>query len=313
MFLNKSSASVGKGLSTTVIATYNVGAAGSGTLTLTATGTAPGSNGFASDNGSFSITSQAPPPPPPPPQIAVTPDAGTTSAPQFTPGNVVSFAVSETGGGTGDQVSFTCTPTGNVTGCTPPGSIPLSAGGSANVSVSYSTGAVGSGSLVLTGQGSSSSDNGAYSVTVTDNIVPEARLLAPTAAVYVASPTIKIGWCDNNSLNGSSRSIKVNGVDRTSSFDYVTGSEPADCTVRATSTTSSVSLSIGSNVVAASICDNAGNCISPATAFTVTRLDASAPVVALLNHNRDNVERSLCLAMPAGGEAMIQCGDLVMY
>jgi len=272
--LDKTSASVTVGNSTTVTATYNVGSAGSGVLTLKANGTTLGSDGLkAADNGHFDVTVT---PPPPPPQIAVTPDAGTATASLYSQNNTVSFTVAETGGGTGDQVSFTCTPSGAVTSCMPPSPVSLGPGGSTPVSVSYNVGAPGSGTLILHGQGSSSSDDGQYTVTVTDPIAPTARLMLPTGDVYVAAPTIKIGWCDNNSLNAASRWIKVNGVDRTSSFDYVAGSEPTDCTARATSTTSSVSLNIGSNTVEAYICDNSGSCTSPAASFNITRRDANA-------------------------------------
>jgi len=309
--LDKTSAPVLVGDNTTVTATYNVGSAGSGVLTLKANGTTLGSNGLkAADNGYFNVTVT---PPPPPPQIAVTPDAGTASAPLFSQNNTVSFTVAETGGGTGDNVSFTCTPSGAVSSCVPPSSVPLGPGGSTNVSVSYNVGAPGSGTLILHGQGSSSTDDGQFTVTVTDPVAPTARLMLPTGDVYVSAPTIKIGWCDNNSLNAVSRWIKVNGVDRTSSFDYVAGSEPADCTARATSTTASVPLNIGSNTVQAYICDNSGTCTNPAATFNINRLDANAPVVSLVNHNRDNNDRSLCLNASAGAGAEVRCGDLLAY
>ncbi len=304
--LDRSSSGLGPGVSVTVTATFNVGAAGGATLTVKATGA------FAGDwnTGEYVITVQ---PPPPPPQIAVTPDAGTTSAPLFSQNNSVSFTVAETGGGTGDNVSFSCTPSGAVTSCVPPASVPLGPGGSAPVSVSYNVGAPGSGTLILHGQGSSSSDDGQFTVTVTDPIAPTARLMLPTGDVYVQSPTIKIGWCDNNSLNAATRWIKVNGVDLTSSFDYVAGSEPTDCTARATSTTASVPLNIGSNTVQAYICDNSGTCTSPAPSFNITRRVANAPIATLVNHNRDNIDRSLCLTAAAGDAAEVQCGDLVAY
>ncbi len=309
--LNKTTAPVGVGGNTTVIATYNVGSPGFGVLTLTAKGNTIGSDGLkAIGSGSVNVTVTQPPPPP---QIAVTPDAGTTSAPLFSQNNTASFTVAETGGGTGDQVSFTCTPSGAVTSCVPPASVPLGPGGSTLVSVSYNVGAPGTGTLLLHGQGSSSSDDGQYTVTVTDPVAPTGRLMLPTGDVYVSAPTIKIGWCDNNSLNAASRWIKVNGIDRTSSFDYVAGSEPADCTARATSTTASVALNIGSNTVQAHICDDSGTCTNPDATFNIKRLDANAAVVTLINHNRDNQDRSLCLNASAGDGAEVRCGDLLAY
>jgi len=309
--LSRTSLPVNAHSSGTVTATYNVGSPGTGVLKVKAQGSTLGSDGLkAADSGDVSVTAT---PPPPPPTIAVTPDAGTATASLFSQNNTVSFTVAETGGGTGDQVSFTCTPSGAVTSCVPPASIPLGPGGSTSVSVSYNVGAPGSGTLILHGQGSVSSNDGQYTITVTDPVAPTARLMLPAGDVFVQTPTIKIGWCDNNSLNAVSRWIKVNGVDLTSSFDYVAGSEPVDCTARATSTTASVSLNIGSNTVQAFICDNSGTCTSPVATFNINRQDANAAVVNLVNHNRDNVDRSLCLNVSAGAGAEIRCGDLLAF
>jgi len=103
-----------------------------------------------------------------------------------------------------------------------------------------------------------------------DGVVPDIRLLAPVGDVGLASPTIQLAWCDNSTLDSWSRWIKVNGVLKTSSFDYVANSGPADCSVKATSTTSGVALNPGSNQIDAYICDLAGNCTTKT--FWITRL-----------------------------------------
>src|SRR5256884_3825725 len=118
------------------------------------------------------------------------------------------------------------------------------------------------------------SDSGWFNVTV-DGTGPDIRLLAPTGDVAVEFPTIQIAWCDNTSLSSSTRWIKVNGVLKTSNFDYVANSGPSDCTIKATSTSTTVSLVGGSNQVEARICDNFNNCTI--RYFTITRI--SPPIV----------------------------------
>jgi len=296
------------GNSITVTATYNVGAPGSGVLTLKSTI----QYSTVWDEGYFNVTVQ---PPPPPPQISVTPNGGSASAPQSSSGNPATFRVTETGGGTGTTVSFDCMYDGTyVTGCPDPGSVWVGAGQWVDVPVTYSTGVPGSGTLTLRGQWASSTDDGWFNVTVTDPMAPTARLMLPTGDVFEESPLIKIGWCDNYSLNAGSRWLKVNGDVRTSSFDYVPGTGPPECPAWATSTSAAFdSLVIGSNTVQAYICDNGGTCTNPAPTFIISRVQLGAPVVALVNHNRDNQDRSLCLTTPAGDAAAVQCGDLLAY
>jgi hypothetical protein len=46
--------------------------------------------------------------------------------------------------------------------------------------------------------------------------------------------------------------------------------------------------------------------------YTVNAVVVGPPIVALRNHNRDNVDRSLCLTAGAGEAAAWSCGDLVI-
>lgn len=154
-------------------------------------------------------------------------------------------------------------------------------------------------------------DTDTYWITRRDATAPTANLLSATT-VSTEFPTIQLEWCDNESLNAASRWIKVNGVDRTSSFDYVTTGGTSCGAIRATSTTNSVSLAGGSNTVEASICDNWSNCITPPRSFTITRA-TNAPIVTLVNHNRDNQDRALCLTLAAGDGTAVQCGDLLAF
>jgi RHS repeat-associated protein len=143
------------------------------------------------------------------------------------------------------------------------------------VDIKFSTPFAGSGGITLTASRFGVSDSGWYNVTV-DGTTPEIRLLAPSGDVGVQYPTIQLAWCDDNSLDPSRRGIRVNAVDKTSSFDYVANSGPADCTVKATSTTNTVALNMGSNTVGANICDLAGNCAF--RTFSITRVSYGVAV-----------------------------------
>ena len=136
------------------------------------------------------------------------------------------------------------------------------------ITVNYSTRGSGTGKVLLRVYGNGSSDTGFVNVAI-DNTPPSALLTAPVGNVASATPTIQFTWCDDLGLNSSSRSLTVNGVDKTSSFDYVTTSGTTGCAVKATSTTSTVSLNTGNNTVAAHICDNVALCKD--TTVTIVR------------------------------------------
>ena len=145
------------GASAPVSMPYSVGAAGTGTLTLTATGTA------ATDQGSYSV------PIAPAFSVAVTPDGtAATVRPANTSGYSETFTI--TNNGAANSYSFTCSGTGGVTCGTVPVPVgPLAAGGGqTTVSMPYSVGAVGTGTLTLTANGTTgaATDNGSYSVPI---------------------------------------------------------------------------------------------------------------------------------------------------
>jgi len=138
---------------TTVYMPYSVGAPGTGIFYFTASGT------NSNDNGSYSvpIVSYG---------VAVTPDNG--AAPTRTAntgGYSETFTVQNTGSAN-NTFTFSCTGAGGVTCGTVPASVPLSAGGQTTVSMPYSVGAPGTGTLTLTATGTSASDAGSYSVPI---------------------------------------------------------------------------------------------------------------------------------------------------
>lgn len=134
---------------------YSVGAAGTGTLTLTATG----SSGGVSDQGSFSvpIVSYG---------VAVTPDAQVTPT-RFSGagGYSETFWVQNTGS-TSNTYTFACSSTGGIVCGTPPAALPLANGVQAQVSMPYTTGVAGTGTLTLTATGTNASDPGSYTIPV---------------------------------------------------------------------------------------------------------------------------------------------------
>ena len=192
-------------------------------------------------------------------QISVTPDGSSQIIPQNSLEKSVSFTLYT---GVSEQQTWHITPlcSGVITNCWSPNGYDFTFMQATGVEIRYSTVSAGTGRIKLTASRFGVSDTGWYDVTV-DATPPEIRLLAPTGNVAVQFPTIQLAWCDNISLNAGSRWIKVNGIDKTASFDYV-GGGPADCVVKTTSTTSTVSLNLGSNTLSASICDDAANWVS---------------------------------------------------
>ncbi len=138
---------------------------------------------------------------------------------------------------------------------------------------------------------------------------PTVELWAPIGQTSEQYPLIKIQFCDDHGLDPDSRYITVNGVDRTSAFDYVSPGFP-ECVTgdEKYSNTTSVPLNVGTNTIYARICDYLDHCTSQT--WYVERTSVGAPVVALRNHNADNRDRGLCLTVGAGQAAGLSCGDL---
>ena len=136
----------------------------------------------------------------------------------------------------------------------------------------------------------------------------------PYGTTYDQYPLLRFYWCDDASLAPDTRWIKVNGVDRTSSFDYSTEDPSGSCEARASSQTTAVPLNLGYNLIETYICDE--DDLGPYCGYTmwnVTRLAAppqAAPIVTRHNFNGDNQDRSLCLTVGAGQAAGLSCGDL---
>jgi len=152
--VDKGSVSLVGGASTTVTATYAVGSLGTGTLTLTA------SNGQVSNPGSYSIPVAY--------QVAVGPDGATSAQRRTNTGSYTeSFAIQNTGT-LQDTYSLSCGGAAPVTcsGVSVP-SVTLAPNAATTVTVTYSVGAVGTGTLNLqAASGTAASDSGSYAVPV---------------------------------------------------------------------------------------------------------------------------------------------------
>src|SRR6266851_456676 len=119
---------------------FNAGSPGPGRVRLTAYG-----NG-GSDSGWFNVTAATY-------GVTVTPKGGTTATRTAnTGGYSESFTVTNTGSGS-NTYSFSCSGAGGVQCGTVPGAVTLAANGQTTVSMPYSVGAPGQGTLSLTATG----------------------------------------------------------------------------------------------------------------------------------------------------------------
>ncbi len=151
--ISPSSVTLNGGSGTSVTLFFSVGAVGNGTLTVTATGTG------AVDNGSIivPVVSYG---------VAVTPDGTAAPArPANTSGHSESFTVQNTGSAS-NTFSFTCNSAPPVTCGTVPTAVTLAAGAQTTVSMPFSVGAPGTGTLTLIASGTNASDPGSYSILV---------------------------------------------------------------------------------------------------------------------------------------------------
>src|SRR5690606_36151335 len=97
---------------------------------------------------------------------SVTPASGNDTVPANTSGLSVTFTVQNTGSNFATY-SLACSRSGAVSSCSPSQpSVGLSGGGSTSISVTYSTGGFGTGSVTLFASGGGGSDNGSYSILV---------------------------------------------------------------------------------------------------------------------------------------------------
>ncbi|HEV2147524.1 MAG TPA: RHS repeat-associated core domain-containing protein [Longimicrobiaceae bacterium] len=94
------------------------------------------------------------------------------------------------------------------------------------------------------------------------DVSPPTIEIQPPGGTYTSSHLpVTISWRDDKGLDGSRRSVKLNGIDVTGSFTY-SGSATAGLSE------DTVILAVGRNTLTASICDLAGKCTTVQAVYT---------------------------------------------
>lgn len=123
---------------------------------------------------------------------------------------------------------------------------------------------------------------------------PPTITISPMGTVTSSPVTITIEWCDDGGLNPSSRVITINGVNRTSSFNYSTVTIPGCWSAGRSS--ASITLNPGANSVYAYICDfgdiGGPNCGDRTESITFD--DKLPPLLSTAPHNGDYRNLALC-------------------
>ncbi len=305
--LSGTSAYLNRGASTTDTVTYDAGNPGTGTITLYTYGT----DGPATDNGSYNVTIT-----PPPYQVAVTPDGSTT--PTRTSGTAYadSFTV-QNSGGNADTYSLTCSGS-NVTCSTvsPAGPITLGPNVQQVITVNYTAGSPGTGSLNLQAASGQANDAGSYVVP----IVSYGVAVTPDGATTPQRIAGSSGYSENFTVQNTGTAQNTYNLSCPNSANVTcTG-----LTIHGNSV-SSVTLASGiSDTVVASY--NVGAEGTWTLSLTATGTNASdpgsyqvpvitgnavAPVVDLTPASPGTFrDRDLCLTIAVGAAAASECGDL---
>lgn len=108
---------------------------------------------------------------------------------------------------------------------------------------------------------------------------------SPTVEFYPEGGTytdgerfVQVRWCDDDVLEGNTRSVTIDGSDVTGSLGYTDGSASCGDSRESAGT---LTLSEGENVLGAEICDVSGNCITASTTYTYDPPDLTAPSIAI--------------------------------
>jgi RHS repeat-associated protein len=294
------SVTIGAGLTSSVSATYRVGAAGIGTLSLHAVGT------NAADSGWYSVPVVSY-------GVTVTPDNGTATLRPANGTYSETFTVTNTGSAT-NTFSISCSSPPFYLTCTgvSPQSLTLDAGAPGTVAAIYATGSSsGTGLLQVTATGTNASDDGSYAVTVAirgaavrAEITERQHFAATSNAQRFFVKNLQTGSATYNLTpvcSGTATGCAVApdslmlapGESRVATLSYTVGSAGATGTgmVKAASASSSI--------------------LPDSAAVALTSVGAPFPVVSIVGVNPGTtLERDLCLTIAAGSAAAFECGDL---
>lgn len=218
-------------------------------------------------------------------------------------------------------VQLTCSAEGAVRSCHVDRSAITRDAGSWLVPVVYFAPAEGNGSVRLRARHGDAEVEGSYAITAENDAGTMALpgdggsgnpmvFIEPIGGTYsVSQVSVEITWCHSSSLDASSRSITLNGRRITSTFSYVSQGFGEACVEDYHYLSSgTVTLSEGSNTIAAQICDYGGRCGSDSSILTYSPLPE--PPVGLGGVNAlATRDRGHCVAVAlAVGRA--ECGDL---
>ena len=302
--LDKTGATVFAHASTTVTATYDVGAAGGGQLTLSA-GSA---NSF--DDGHYNVTATLPPY-----VVAVTPDGTPTpSRSSNSTGFTDTFTVRNAGSSV-DSYTITCGGMGvTCTGTSPTSITNLASGASQLVTAQYSTGAVGTDTLTLIATSTHTSDGGSRSVPIvkaTVAVTPDgpADPQRRTGEAYADTFTVRNTGTGTTSftvtVTCTGAAIASGCVASPSSLSLgggVQGSVGVSYTAGPATSTGRITLR-ATQTADATVLDTGWVTLAVGT--------AQKPVVDVTSANPGTTRaRGLCLTIAAGAAAAAECGDL---
>src|SRR5579859_3363060 len=121
---------------------------------------------------------------------------------------------------------------------------------------------------------------------------------APTGAtVYTSTPYVEIHFCKNSfALDPTNYQVKLNGVDRTSSFANWTWGDPGGLcggtpSNNAYVSSSSVTFSVGANTLYAKTCDTQDTPLCGSNSRTIY---FGAPIASMASYNRDILDYARC-------------------
>ena len=288
------------GASVTVTVTYGIGLVppGTGRVTLTASGN-------SSNSGYYNVPIVQ--------GVVITPDNAVSGGPRPTNGGPFDEAFTiQNNMNVANTVSFTCTVTAPLAGCTPPAPVTLSANASILVQLPFTSGAnTGVGTLRLSGSGTGS-DEGSYQVPI-ERYGVTVTPTSPSVSRASGSTPYSEGFTVQNTGTAATSftlSCEQTGVvtcgSVTAPASPVTIDAGASISAMVTYTVPTEGTGTLALRAAHVWANGAGTTNVTATTFT-----QQAPVVAISDVNAGStVERSLCLTVALGEGAAAECGDL---
>ncbi len=270
--------------------------------------------------------------------IRVTPKTGALANARMGAKNAVIFRVANDGLSS-VAATFTCVTTGVASNCRiDQDTMTLAAGASVRVPVRYTVSESGAGTVDLAVAGGAPMDRGHFDILLpaSDSAVLPLRermrvdaggpmadsrmsddarardeiyfLINPAGGTFSAPVDVEIEYCAYGLLNPGSRTVTLNGSDKTAEFSYY--SVPPEC--------GDVAMSYGTvtlvpgmdNIFTTSICTKF---LCGADTLVFNTPTADRPVVTVDANPQTLLDRGRCLASGAGPSGLFQCGSLLVH